>query len=254
MSTASTFKARLLAREPLLGCFVKTPHPVIVEALAAGGALDCVCLDGEHSPWDRRDLDACLLAARAGGLPAVVRVPSGAPHEILDALDLGAAGVLVPHVRSPAEAAAVARAAHYGPGGRGYSGGIRATDYGAPPMAERLALARAETTVIVQIEDVEALPHAEAIARTEGIDAVFIGRIDLTVAMGETDPKATRVMDAVSDVLGRCLAQGRAVGMFTPDLSEVRNWAAQGASLFLLGSDLGCLAAGAAKLRNDAGL
>ncbi len=253
MSNASDFKRRLRAREPLLGCFVKTPHAMVIEALA-DSALDCVCLDGEHAPFDRRDLDHCILAARAGGLPALVRVPSGAPHEILNALDLGAAGVVVPHVRSQAEAQAVARASAYGPGGRGYSGGIRATDYAAPPMTDRLAQARAETSVIVQIEDVEALEHVEAIAQVDGVDAVFIGRIDLTVALGENDPKAGRVMDVVSDVAARCLAAERAVGMFTPDLSEVVGWRAKGVSLFLLGSDLGFLKVGAAKLRADAGL
>jgi 2-keto-3-deoxy-L-rhamnonate aldolase RhmA len=84
--------------------------------------------------------------------------------------------VVVPHVRSEAEARVAASAAAYRPGGRGYAGGTRAAGYASPPMADRLAQARAETTVIVQIEDVEALDHAPAIAAVEGIDAVFIGR------------------------------------------------------------------------------
>ncbi len=251
MSVEADFKARLVAGQPLLGTFVKTPHPSVVEVLAQTG-LDCLCLDAEHAPFDRGDLDRGLLAARAGGMPALVRVASASPHEILNALDLGAAGVVVPHIRSPEEAEAAVRACHYGAGGRGYAGGTRASAYVSPPIGERLEATRAETSVILQIEDVEALDHLDAIVATPGIDAIFIGRIDLTVALGETDPKASRVMAAVSDIIAACRGVGRTVGMFTPDLGELDMWRGQGASLFLLGADHGFIRAGAMKLRADA--
>ncbi len=250
--TTTDFKAKLRARAPLLGCFVKTPHPAVVEALSGAG-LDCICLDAEHAPFDRGDLDACLLAARAGGLPALVRTPSGAAHEILAALDMGAAGVVAPHVRSADEARAVARAGAYGPGGRGFAGAVRGSASAAQSIGERLAEAAAQTTIVVQIEDVEAIDRAGEIAAVEGIDAIFVGRMDLTVALGESDPKSERALAAVKTVLAACLAQGRAVGMFTPDIAEVPSWRAQGASLFLLGSDQGFLRAGAARLRAEAG-
>lgn len=250
MSVAVEFKARLGAGELLLGTFVKTPHPSVVEVLAQTG-LDCICLDAEHAPFDRVDLDRGILAARAGGIAVLVRVASGAPHEILNALDLGAAGVVVPHIRSLAEAEAAVRACHFGPGGRGYAGGTRASDYTSPPIESRLDRARSETSVILQIEDVEALDHLEAIAAVPGVDAIFIGRIDLTVALGETDPKATPVMTAVEKILKSGQAAGRTVGMFTPDIGEVAIWRAKGASLFLLGSDHGFIRAGAARMRAD---
>ena len=235
MTVATDFKARLVAGEPLLGTFVKTPHPSVIEVLAQTG-LDCLCLDAEHAPFDRVDLDRGLLAARAGGIAALVRVPSGAPHEILNALDLGAAGIVVPHVR------------------RGYAGGTRASGYVSPPIGERLAQTRAQTSVILQIEDVEALDHVEAIAAVPGVDAVFIGRIDLTVALGETDPKSGKVVAAVTRIIEACRAAGCTSGLFTPDLSEVPMWRAQGASLFLLGADHAFIRAGAIKLRADAAL
>jgi len=253
VNVAADFKSRLLAGKPLLGTFVKTPHPSVVEVLAQTG-LDCLCLDAEHAPFDRVDLDRGLLAARAGGIAALVRVASAAPHEILNALDLGASGVIIPHVRSAAEAEAAARACHYGAGGRGYAGGTRASGYISPPIGERLAWTRAQSSVILQIEDVEALEHLDAIAAVPGVDAIFIGRIDLTVALGETDPEAERVLAAVSDIIHACRAAGRTVGMFTPNLSEVAGWRAQGVGLFLLGADHAFIRAGAIKLRADAGL
>lgn len=251
MSPSARFKARLNAREPLLGAFIKTPHASVVEAIAMGG-LDCICLDGEHAPFDRGDLDMCLMAARLNDLPAIVRVPSGTAHEILNALDLGASGVLVPHVRSVEQAAAVARAAAYGAGGRGYAGGTRGNP--SPSIAERISVANRETSVIVQIEDIDAVPEADAIAALSGIDALFIGRTDLTVAMGETDPKASRVLATVQDLTRRIGAKGRAVGMFTADYSEIADWRRLGASLFLLGSDHGFIAQGARRLREETGL
>mgnify|MGYP006165676249 CR=1 FL=1 len=69
------FKSRLASGAPLLGTFVKTPHPHVVEVLASTG-LDCLCLDAEHAPFDRRDLDAGIMAARAGGMPVLVRPAS----------------------------------------------------------------------------------------------------------------------------------------------------------------------------------
>jgi len=252
MSVAADFKMRLVASEPLLGTFVKTPHPSVVEILAQT-SLDCLCLDAEHAPFDRVDLDRGIMAARAGGIAALVRVASGAPHEILNALDLGAVGVVVPHIRSPQEAEAAVRACHYGAGGRGYAGGTRASGYVSPAIGQRLIQTRAETSVILQIEDVEALDHLGAIAAVAGVDAIFIGRIDLTVALGETDPKAERVLTAVSEIVASCRAAGRAVGMFTPDLGEIARWRAEGAGLFLLGADHGFIRGGATQLRADVG-
>ena len=108
-----TLKKRLAQKELIVGTFVKTPAPIVVEVLART-ALDCVCLDAEHAPFDRGSLDLCLMAARAGGMASLVRVASAAPEHILNALDCGATGVLVPHVRSAAEAEAVVRSVHYG--------------------------------------------------------------------------------------------------------------------------------------------
>ena len=251
MTPSARFKSRLNAREPLLGVFIKTPHPSVVEAIALGG-LDCICLDCEHAPFDRRDLDRSLMAARLCDLPAIVRVPSGTAHEILNALDLGASGVLVPHVRSVEQAEAVARAAAYGPGGRGYAGATRGN--ASHLVSERLAVAQRETSVIAQIEDIDAVPLADAIAAVPGIDALFIGRGDLTVAMGETDYKSPRVIETVQDLTRRITGRGRAVGMFTMDHSEIADWRQRGANLVLLGSDHGFIAQGARLLRQEAGL
>ena len=247
-----TFARRLAAREPLLGTFLKTPHPHIVEVLATAG-LDCLCIDAEHAPFDRGTLDACIFAARAAGFPVLVRPASAAPEHILNALDCGADGVVVPHVRSAAEARAVAKACRYGPGGRGYAGSSRAAGYGTVAMAAHRASSDG-VIVIAQIEDAEALDGIDAIAATDGIDALFVGRADLTVALDCADQDDPRVVDAVARIVAAAAAAGRPCGMFLARPSDAGEWRARGASLFLLASDHAFLRSGAAQLRAAAAI
>lgn len=242
-----SLKARLAAGEVLVGTFVKTPSPIVVEVLTLT-PLDCVCLDAEHAPFDRGSLDNCILAARAGGKDVLVRVPSGAPEHLLNALDCGATGVVVPHVRSVAEAEAVARAAQYGPGGRGYAGSSRAAGYTTLAMVQHKEASASRTVVIAQIEDPEAVDEAEAIARVPGIDAIFIGRADLTVAYGAESQDDPRVVAAVEQVCAAGVRAGKPVGMFLARVEDASLWRSRGATLFLLGSDHGFLLAGARDL------
>ena len=120
-----TFKEQLRAGELLAGTWVKTPHPHVVEVLSLT-SLDCLVLDAEHAPFDRAALDLCILAARASGKTVLVRPRSASHEQILNALDCGADGVILPHIRSAAEAAEAVKACTYTSGGRGYAGSTRA--------------------------------------------------------------------------------------------------------------------------------
>lgn len=242
-----SLKARLAAREIVVGTFIKTPSPIVVEVLAMT-PLDCVCLDAEHAPFDRGVLDTCILAARAAGMNVLVRVPSAAPEHLLNALDCGATGVLVPHVRSAREAEAVVRSAHYGRGGRGYAGSSRAAGYTSVGIAQHTANSASHTVVVAQIEDPEAVNCIEDVARVEGVDALFVGRVDLTVAFGATSQDDPRVIAAVERIVAAANAAGKPVGMFLARLEDVPYWRERGATFFLLGSDHTFLLAGARDL------
>lgn len=248
-----TFKQKLAAGEPLLGTFLKTPHPHVVEVLTTAG-LDCICIDAEHAPFDRGAVDLCVMAARAGGLPAIVRPASAAAHELLNALDCGADGVVVPHIRSTAEASVLARVAHCGPCGRGFAGSTRASGYGLTNIADHLTNTASRTVVITQIEDVEALDEIDVIAAVEGIDALFVGRIDLTISLGCPSPDDPKVVAAVERIVVACKTAGRASGMFLSRAAGVAQWRERGSSLFLLASDQNFLRSGARALRGDAGM
>ena len=249
----SPLKQRIAAGELLVGTFVKTPSPLVVEVLALTG-LDCLCLDAEHAPFDRLAIDSCVMAARAAGKDVLVRIPSAAPEHLLNALDCGATGVLVPHVCTAQQARELVRAAHYRQG-RGYAGSSRAAGYTTRSISEHLAASAERTTLILQIEDPEAIDNIDDICAVEGVDALFVGRVDLTVAYGVTDQDDPCVVAAVDKVCAAGRQHGRAVGMFLARTEDVPAWVEKGASLFLLGSDHGFMLAGAramaAQLRRD---
>ena len=98
-----SFRDQLRAGELLAGTWIKTPHPHVVEVLSLS-SLDCLVLDAEHAPFDRAALDLCILAARAGGKTVLVRPQSASHEHILNALDCGADGVILPHICSAADA------------------------------------------------------------------------------------------------------------------------------------------------------
>lgn len=244
------FKQRLAARDLLVGSFIKTPHAAVVELLGQS-MLDCLVLDAEHAPFDRSQLDMCILAGRATGMPVLVRPQTATAERILDALDLGADGLLLPHIRTARCAQDAVRSCFYGPGGRGFAGSTRAAGYTSKGMAKTRADG-AGVVVVAQIEDVEALDEIEAIARVEGIDAVFIGRADLTVALGAESPDDAIVIDAVRKICWAAAAANRPVGMFLARPSDVPQWREEGASLFLLSSDQEFLLKGAVALCAEA--
>ena len=230
------------ARKPLFGPFFRTPSPVLAEVFGGVG-FDCVCVDAEHGPLDRADIDLLLMAFRAAGTPVIVRPPSGQDDHILNALDCGAAGIMVPHVNTGEAAHQVVAAATYHEG-RGFAGATRSSGYGARAMAEHIRLSNAERITIGQVEDAEALDNIDDIVAAP-LDCIFIGRSDLTVSMGLTDRNAPEVIEACEMVTRKAVEAGRVVGTFTADMGELPRWREMGVSFFLLGSEFGMLKAGA---------
>ena len=238
------FKARMMRGDLLLGTFVKTPTVEMIEILDMSG-LDWVCLDGEHSPIDRRSMDAPLAVGRALGLPVVVRVPVASPDAILQALDCGAVGVLVPHINTVEKAVDVARWAHFGEGGRGYAGSTRWAGFAGSSIADNLARDQAETVFMAHFVDVAALEFVDAIAAVPGFDSLFVGPADFAVALGVgglTDPK---VLGAYDRVAAAAKHAGRNLSTFAATNEMANDLKNRGVSAFLVGSDLTFVLTGA---------
>lgn len=228
------FRSRFDGREPMLGTFLKIPALAAIEAVAEAG-LDFIVIDQEHAPFDRAATDQLLFAARALGLPALVRVPSADPSGILSVLDAGAAGVLVPHVTSAEGAARVAAACRYRTG-RGYSGAVRAAR-GPAGMRQTIERSDRDVIVIVQIEDGEAISQAGSIAACNGVDGLFIGRGDLAVSLGAETSNAPEVWDAARSIAAAGNANAKGLAAFAADISEARQLSALGVTNIVHGSD-----------------
>jgi 2-keto-3-deoxy-L-rhamnonate aldolase RhmA len=225
------------------GTFVKIPWPPVVELLALAG-LDFVVVDAEHAPLDRQDIDMMVLAGRACSLPVAVRVPNWDAATLLSVLDVGAAGVVVPHVDSASQAREVEARCRYRGGVRGYSGSPRSSGYGAKGMAQVLAEGD-PAMVICQIESAQAVDEAAAIARTDGVQALFIGRADLALSMGFDSTAAPQVDAAVVRVIEATQKAGKHVIMAVGNTAERARYAQMGVSWFVVGTDQSFLRQGA---------
>ncbi|WP_158215176.1 HpcH/HpaI aldolase family protein [Candidimonas nitroreducens] len=232
-----------------VGIFIKTDSPQVIEVLALAD-LDFLVLDAEHAPFDRASLDRMLFAARALDVPMLVRVPDQRDATILNVLDLGADGIVVPHVDSAEHAREVVAAARFIGGRRGISLSARFGGYGTRSRQE--AIAEADQNMIVcQIESAAALENVEAIAAVAGVGALLIGRSDLALSMGEDDPAGSVIMAAVDRIVAAARANGLPVVMVCANRAEAQEFAAKGASVFVVGSDQSMLRNAAKKLRAD---
>lgn len=237
------FASRLRAGESLISTFIKTPSHAVVE-IAGECGLDAVVLDAEHAPFDPASLDRGLLACRAADIAGLIRVADDRPATLLQALDLGADGLVLPHIVNAAQARQLLQATRYRNGARGFSNSPRAGGYGKANLAEHMASEDGRHAIIAQIEDREALDNLAAIAGVEHIDCLLVGRADLAVSLGASSLDDPRVESAVNRVLDAALQAGKAAGIFVAHSDDLARYSAKGMRFFILGSDQAVLRTG----------
>lgn len=220
-----------------MGVFVKIPHPHVVEVLARSG-LDFLILDAEHAAFGSGDLDACLAAAFPAPVACLVRVADCSAVQIQTVLDMGADGVIVPHVKRAADVKAALAHSLYVDGNRGLSTATRAGSYGKSDLHQHVAEADERVVIIAQIEDREAVDNIEAIVAETRLDACFIGRADLMLSLHEPSPASPAVNSAVVQIVAAANAAGRTIGTYLADISEVPSCVADGISFIAIGSDV----------------
>lgn len=193
------------------GCGVISPiaHPALVE-LAARSNLDFYLLDAELGAISPSSSEGAILAARMIGMPLIVRVPRNESVVINDYLNLGASGIVIPHVSSALSAKRAVSSARYSPEGERGIGPCRANDYAiGTSLLEYTRAANERTFVMVQIEDAQGVDNCDEIASVSGVDAILVGPRDLALDMGCLDASGKTALDeAIDHILATARTRG----------------------------------------------
>ncbi|HEX9012627.1 MAG TPA: aldolase/citrate lyase family protein [Anaerolineaceae bacterium] len=233
--TESSLRERLARGDTLLGTLVTLPSPESAEILAAAG-FDWLFIDLEHSAMSPRDAQAILqgVGKRAACL---LRVPLNDEIWIKKALDTGAEGVIIPLVKTAAEAEQAVRLSKYPNQGARSIGYGRAHGYGLA-LQDYLDRANEDTAVVVQVEHIEAVRNLDAILHVDGLDALFIGPYDLSASMGHLgEINHPEVLEAVEKVRAACLGCSMPLGILATSSLQAKAYAEQGYRLIACSAD-----------------
>jgi 4-hydroxy-2-oxoheptanedioate aldolase len=223
------------AGRPAFGGWISSDSRMLLRAVSAAG-FDWVGLDCQHGALDEAGAAAFIRELPAAACALLVRVSQNSPAAIGRVLDAGADGVIVPLVNDAAEARAAVSAVRYPPEGVRSYGPTRSDLPSSPGELQ----ARADCYVM--IETARGLANADEILSVPGVTGVFVGPSDLSVALG-LPPRDAYSTDQLVEPLGRvrqsCERHQVVFGMFSPSPQSALRWRELGATMIVIGSELG---------------
>jgi len=201
--------------------------------------LDFVVIDSEHAAFTTADIADQVAWFKSTTIAPFVRVPQVDYHWMARTLDQGALGLMVPNVKTGAEAKAIVDGAKYLPlGKRGVIMGNAHTDFKNVNAAEQMVRANENTTVICQIEAVEGLENIEAIATTPGVDVLWVGHFDLTNSQGIPGQfHHPKFLDAMKLVVDTCRKHNLGIGIQPATLEQAQEWMEMGFNVISYSGD-----------------
>lgn len=242
---ANKVKAKILSGQAAFGVISPTSDPVICEYLGWSG-LDFYMIDGEHGPLNPSEVTNLVRACEISGITPLARVRSLDEKLILQFLDAGVMGIMMPGVQTVADIETLVGAVRYPPTGLRGVGPVRSANYMMGPMdqATYVAYANAQILILPQVEDLEAVKNLKEMARHPEVDGFIIGPRDLAMSMGFVDgpnhPEVKAVIDQIFDI---ALEAGKLVGTVAATSTQARALVDKGARL-ILNSVQGLLTAG----------
>jgi 4-hydroxy-2-oxoheptanedioate aldolase len=230
-------RERIRRGDELLGVFLQVGSPVIAE-IAGSAGFDWVLVDLEHGAGSEAELLHQLQALAITGTASIVRAESATRLRIGRALDLGAAGVMVPQVNDVQTAKTVTSWLRYPPEGvRGVALSARGAGYGTAGHGD---IGRLNESVVsmLQIETNHAVDVVDDIASVDGVDVLFVGPSDLSHSLGVPGnfdaPAFTDALQRISDAAQR---HDRALGVHIPNVAELERYRALGFSVISIAGD-----------------
>lgn len=227
----NTFKEKIGAGQKPIGTFCELMSENVVEALGDAG-LDYVIIDNEHSPIEAETTLTMVRAAEHGGITPLARVREISRPAVLKLLDVGVQGLIVPNVKTVKDVKQLVSWSKYAPvGDRGFSGSRKdgwgfALDMSVP---ETMSFFNERVLLIPQCETAEALEAIEEIAAVKGVDGIFVGPYDLSIAMGipgEFDHP--RFLAALTRIIDACRKAGKFSMIFTGNRSAAVDYFKKG--------------------------
>ena len=238
-------KQRLKNGESLIGTFLSLGNSLTTEIIAQAG-FDWVIIDLEHGMGSETDVLHQLQAIEHTNTSAIIRVEGFQRQRIHRVLDFGAHGIMCPRVNLPIEAEMAVKAMQYTPGGlRGVAKMVRASGFGEN-FGQYQPQTRDELVGIIQIETEESLDHLDEIAMIDGVDVLFIGPADLSMALGifgQLDhPK---FIEAEEAIIAAAKKARKAIGFLLFDPAHYEKYYKKGIRFFACGTDALFLSNGA---------
>ena len=247
----SIIKRKLRNGEPVLVNKICFFNADLVELIGKMG-FDCLWICNEHAPIDAALLKDMIRAGRAGGMDCMVRTGASSYDDFIRFLEVGAHGLMIPHLRDAEHAREIVRLAKFPPiGERGIDGVSADADFGLLQTEEYLKQANAETFIVLQIENIHVLDNIEEIAEVEGIDVLFVGPADLSLSMGiPGQVKHPKILKTIERVVKAC--EGKSVVCGTPhlDAEYCRQLMNMGVKFFTGTSDSSLIRTGFAKQKS----
>ncbi|MFC1635791.1 HpcH/HpaI aldolase/citrate lyase family protein [Planctomycetota bacterium] len=244
-------KKRIRSGETLIGCWLNLGSSTTAEIVGTAG-FDWVLIDLEHGTGTDKDVLYQLQALEHTPAAAVVRVESYERQRFHRILDLGAEGIMCPRINTVEEAQRAANAMRYQPEGvRGVARMVRATDFGTKSQ-DYFANSKDTLMGIVQVESEQVLHHLDEIAAIDGIDILFVGPSDLSMALGifgQLDHP--RFIDALKTTAAAATKTGKATGVLMQSPEEFNKYHDLGFRFIACGADVTFVASGARKMVGD---
>lgn len=232
-------KSKLSQGELTIGSWITLGHPAIAEIMAAAG-FDWLVLDMEHSVLELSEIQTLIQVLDGQQCPAIVRLTSNHPDQIKRVMDAGATGIMVPMVKSAADAKAAVQSVYYPPRGQRGVGLARAQGYGARFQQYRGWL-EDNAVIVAMIEHVDAVKAIDEILAVDGIDAYIIGPYDLSGSMGRPgELDHPDVQSAIARVLEAGQRSGKPGGIHViePDQEELQRRITAGFNFLGYGLDI----------------
>jgi 4-hydroxy-2-oxoheptanedioate aldolase len=246
---AFTLAKRLRAGETVFSGWCGLPYPIVAETIGRDG-FPAVTLDSQHGLWDINAILTTIAAIRQAGAAPIVRVPVGDFAAVSRVLDFGAEGIVAPMINTPVDARALAAAAKFPPIGERSWGPHRATTLaGLTDQSVYLREANDHVITLAMIETRTALKNLEAIVATPGIDGIFLGPSDLSIALSDgklVNPMSADVEREIDGLLAAAQKANKVAGAYCHTAERAAALGKRGFKFLAVMSDLSFLRAGAA--------